>query len=102
MRTLCGIFEITMELYKLLEAVNSKQTFLEFLDALKRDRIDEVEKEKIEKSSPYGPGVNGWQNLTIEDFLNAMHRFGEDSNDLNETPDWKAFALLLYAGKMYE
>lgn len=91
-----------MELYKLLEAVNSKQTFLQFLDALKEDRIDETEKEKINKSNPYGPGANGWQNLTIEDFLDAMHSFGEDSKEIKEEPDWKAFALLLYAGKMYE
>jgi hypothetical protein len=45
-----------MELHKLLEAVNSKQSFLDFVDALRRDRIDELEKEKIKKSSPYGPG----------------------------------------------
>jgi hypothetical protein len=93
---------MTTKLYELLERVNSKQTFFEFVDALKEDLIDEIEKESIRKSNPYGPGVNGWQNLTIVDFLDAMHSFGEDSGEVKEEPDWKMFALLLFAGKMYE
>lgn len=97
----CGYFKITMELYKLLEAVNSKESFLDFVQALKLDRIDEIEKEKIKTSSPYGPGINGWQNITIDDFLDAIHSYGQDSSEIKE-PNWKTFALLLYAGKMYE
>ena len=91
-----------MELYKLLQKVNSKETFFEFVDALKLDRLDEIEKGKIEKSSPYGPGINGWQNVTIEGFLDGIHSYGQDSSEIKDEPDWKCFALLLYAGKMYE
>jgi hypothetical protein len=97
-----GHFQVTMELHKLLETVNSKQSFLDFVDALRRDRIDELEKEKIKKSSPYGPGANGWENGTIEAFLDALHSYGHDSDEIKEEPNWRMFALLLMAGKMYE
>ncbi|WP_155523306.1 hypothetical protein [Flammeovirga pectinis] len=48
-----------MDLDKLLNQVNSKKTFLKFLKALKEDKIDEDEKEKIDPSSPYCSGTNG-------------------------------------------
>jgi len=91
-----------MKLYELLEKVNSRETFLGFVDALKNDRVEEIEKEKIKKPSPYGPGTNDWQNVTIEDFLDALHSYGQDSPEIKEEPSWRAFAFLLYAGKMYE
>jgi len=91
-----------MKLDDLLDKVNSKQSFLDFVEALRDDKIDEDEKEKIKKSNPYGPGANGWQNGTIDTFLDAIHAFGQDSSNITEQPDWKGFALLLYAGKFYE
>jgi hypothetical protein len=91
-----------MNLDDLLEKVNSKQTFIEFVAALENDRAEEVEKEKSKKSSPFGPGANGWQNGTIENFLDAAHAFAQDSPLISEIPDWKSFALILYAGKFYE
>ena len=75
---------------------------MDFVDALKLDKIDENEIEKVKKSNPYGPGINGWQNDTIEDFLDAIHSYGQDSSEIEDEPTWKSFALLLYAGKMYE
>jgi hypothetical protein len=93
---------LTTEPHKLLETVISKQSFLDFVDALRLDRIDELEKEKIEKSGLYGPGANGWQNGTIEAFLDAIHSYGQDCDEIKEEPNWKMFALLLMAGKMYE
>jgi hypothetical protein len=90
------------DLNKLLEAVDSKETFIEFTQALKNDKIDEEKKEKIYPSSPYGPGANGWENSSIEMFLDAMEAFAQDSHLIDEQPSWKNFALLLYAGKFYE
>ncbi|MFL1895941.1 hypothetical protein ACJRPK_09580 [Aquimarina sp. 2-A2] len=87
---------------ELLEKVNSKETFFQFVKALKEDKIDEDEKEKTSSSSPYGPGVNGWENGTISTFLDAVEAYGEDSDLIKEEPNWKSFALLLYAGKFYE
>ncbi|MBA6316950.1 DUF7660 family protein [Cellulophaga baltica] len=89
-----------VDLNELLDNVNSKETFFEFLDALKRDKEDEDAKENENPSSPYSSGVNGWENGSIAAFLDAMHAFGQDSDKIRL--DWRSFALLLYAGKFYE
>jgi len=91
-----------MNLDELLEKVTSKETFLQFVKALKEDKIDEDEKEKIKPSSPYSSESNGWENATIPTFLDAVESFGEDSELIKDEPSWKNFALLLYAGKFYE
>lgn len=91
-----------MDLNDLLERVNSRQSFLDFVGALRDDKIDEDKREKIKASSPYGSGANGWENGGIDTFLDAVHAFGQKSSDVTEQPDWKTFALLLYAGKFYE
>lgn len=89
-----------MDLYEKLEEVNSKETFLEFVEALIADKLDEEKKELISPSSPYSSGANGWENSTITSFLESAHAFSEDSNQINLS--WKSFALFLYAGKIYE
>jgi hypothetical protein len=89
-----------MDLDEHLEKVNSKQTFFEFLDALKKDKEDEDRKDKENSSTSYSSGANGWENGSISSFLESMHAFGHDSTDLKM--DWKSFALLLYSGKFYE
>ncbi|ARV08297.1 hypothetical protein BTO05_01065 [Winogradskyella sp. PC-19] len=91
-----------MDLNELLERVNSKDTFLQFVKALKDDKIDEDEKEKTNPSSPYSSGANGWENGTISSFLESIEAYGEDSEQIKDEPNWKSFALLLYAGKFYE
>jgi hypothetical protein len=91
-----------MDLNDWLEKVNSKETFLQFVKALKEDKIDEDEKEKVTPPSPYGPGANGWENGSIATFLDAVEAFGQDSHLISNEPNWKNFALLLYAGKFYE
>jgi len=90
-----------MELHEKLELVNSKETFLEFVKALIDDKQDEEKKELISPSSPFAEGANGWQNITISDFLGAAHSYSTDSiNGIDLS--WKGFATFLYAGKMYE
>ena len=89
-------------MHEIVTNVNSKESFLAFVEALAQDRIDEIEKEKIKPSNPSGAGTNGWQNTTIENFLESVHSFGQDSSEIKEEPTWKTFALLLLAGKMYE
>jgi hypothetical protein len=89
------------------DAVCDEATFVEFLSALAADRVDEVQKEKRKPSSPYGPGANGWENGTIETFLEAACAWAEASkNGLKyyEKPSnpWKRCADILYTGKIYE
>jgi hypothetical protein len=89
------------------QAVNDSESFLAFVRQLIADREDEVKKEKASPSSPFGPGVNGWENGTIEAFLEAAVAwaeatdFGEKQKPSDQNP-WHQFALFLYLGKIYE
>ena len=90
-----------MDLCDLVDRVVDRKTFFEFLSALIADREDEVEKEKRNPSSPFSPGVNGWENGSIETFLDAALAWAHD-NGLSEEPSWRTFAQILHAGKFYE
>ena len=91
-----------MSLGDLLEQVNSKETFLQFVQALANDKRAEDEKESLNPSSSHKARAQGWENNTIATFLQSVQAFGEDSELITEKPDWKSFALLIYAGKFYE
>jgi hypothetical protein len=96
------------DLYSMASAVDSKASFLEFVLALAADRTDELQKERVHPSSPYGPGANGWENGSIEAFLDAAAAWGGATSaitgepSLSDAPSWRAFALFLLAGKDYE
>ena len=64
--------------FDLLEQVTDRESFLAFVRALAADREDEVAKEQVQPSSPYGPGANGWENATIEAFLEAALAWAHD------------------------
>lgn len=94
-------------LNKLHDAVVDEDSFIRFLSALAADRADEVEKERKRPSSPYGPGANGWENGTIEDFLEAASAWAVASKNGLEFYDkprnpWKRCADILFMGKIYE
>lgn len=96
-----------MELDEALDRVRDQQSFLHFVRCLLVDREDEVAKEEASPSSPYGPGANGWENDSIEQFLGAAiawvdaTRFGI-SQGLKADNPWKQFAVFLYCGKIHE
>ena len=89
-----------------LEKVTDYQTFLAFVRALAADWEDEVAKEKLNPSSPWGPGANGWENGTIGQYLDAALACAEGhaalKGTLDKEPSWRAFAEFLYCGKIYE
>ena len=96
-------------LTKLLGEVHDEQGFLKFVKALIADRVDETKKEKETPSSPFGVGANGWQNVTIENYLEAASAWASDSDFGKTLRDrkfdgncWNQFANFLYAGKIYE
>jgi len=92
-----------MNLSELADKVNSKETFLEFIRALAADRAEEEKLEKKSPLNPYGPGALGWENGSIEAFLDAMQAWASDSgNKIPASPDWRTFARILHAGKFYE
>jgi hypothetical protein len=88
-------------------AVHDRASFLEFVRALASDRRASVAAEREAPSSPYGPQAGGWENVTIEDFLEAAASWAEDtgmgeSQGLPAGPSWQAFAAFLLCGKIYE
>jgi predicted Ser/Thr protein kinase len=96
-------------LLKLLDEVHDEHSFLKFVQALIADGANEVEKEKIKPSSPYGARANGWENVTIENYLEAASAWASASNFGRTRRDekfndncWNQFANFLYAGKLYE
>ncbi len=96
-----------MDLQRLADEVHDEQSLLEFMKFLSIDAKDGREKEKNIPSSPYGSGANGWENGSIDGFLEAATRWGRSSIDglkLYEKPNnpWKRVAQILYMGKIYE
>lgn len=92
-----------MDLQESLEQVESPETFLAFVRELIADR----EKEAGQPVDVFGRGVNGWENHTIETYLEAALAWAEDSNfgktqDFKDKSPWKLFATFLYCGKIYE
>lgn len=95
------------ELDRALESVRDEETFLQFLLTLRDDREASIEQEEIAPSSPYGPDAGGWENTTIDRFLNAAVQWARDSvngNPFYQRPDnpWRGCADILFAGKVYE
>lgn len=96
-----------MELHKQLEQVIDEASFLAFARALAEDRVKAIAAEKARPSSPYGPDAGGWENTSIDHFLEAAIAWAEDSafgsrQDLATASPWRKFAVFLYCGKIYE
>lgn len=78
-----------------VEAVNNKETFILFLQALIED---------------YRDNSQHWENKTLSTFLDAMQSWIEDMEGFynnNNLPvpkkiDWKVFATILTAARVYE
>jgi hypothetical protein len=89
------------------DAVHDRESFLAFVFALAEDRRASVAAENVAPSSPYGPEAGGWENVTIENFLEAALSWAEstgmgESQGLPAGPSWRGFASFLYCGKIYE
>lgn len=88
-----------------LEKVSDRETFIEFVWALIRDREETIVRENQAPESHRGYGAFGWQNDTIESYLAAALACVEahaNRDDILKEPSWKAFAEFLYVGKIYE
>ncbi|CAH1226876.1 hypothetical protein PAECIP111891_06018 [Paenibacillus allorhizoplanae] len=68
--------------------VSSKDELVAFLHTLRHDLTN---------------NATSWENQTLENFLEAMAAWLNDSNDANsKTPTWSLLATSLLAGKAYE
>jgi hypothetical protein len=86
--------------------VTDEESFLTFVRALEADRRLAA---SLEKQDLHGCGApRGWQNSTIEQFLESALAWAEDSHfgrrqDLGEgASPWLRLAVFLYCGKIYE
>ena len=92
-----------MELHEALDRVDGPTSFIEFVEHLIADRQEEQD----DQVDMFGRGPNGWENHSIEDFLEAAVRWAKDSRfgrdqGLESVSPWKQFAEFLYCGKIYE
>ena len=85
------------------DSVHDEKSFLTFVAELAEDRR---QANRIDEG-PYG-APRGWQNDTIENFLEAALAWAEASNFgrtqglSDETNTWRRLAVFLYCGKIYE
>jgi hypothetical protein len=96
-----------MDVTTLLEGVSDQVSFLAFARQLQADRARSAERELSEASSALTPDAGGWENTTIEAFLQAAISWAEDSKfgasqGLSTNNPWRQFATFLYCGKIYE
>ncbi len=96
-----------MNLDELEDQVVDEESFIKFIEALAKDLDEENEQEKKNPSSPFGTGVNGWENKNLSDFLWTMRHWASMSKDgmpYYEKPEnpWQRMANILSAAKIYE
>lgn len=85
------------------ESVHDEASFLAFVAELARDR-----KVASEMASQPFDAPRGWQNGTIEGFLEGAvawaeaSDFGRAQGLTDDASPWRRFAVFLYCGKIYE
>ena len=99
------------ELEKFYDGVDSKETFLALLAALRRDWELSRAEEASHPSSLYGPDAGGWENPDLGRYLDAMAAWLESADNCyrntgrtidSSKPSWQLFADILLAAKVYE
>ena len=97
------------DLFALADNVKDRESFLDFVDALASDFAVEKKIEASRPSNPYGRGALGWENGSIDTFLDACTaavrgnlQHDDREPPLGEQASWKQFAQFLLWGKHYE
>lgn len=98
---------MSINLDELLKTVENEQSFIGFIEALGMDFAEERLLEKTSPSSPYGPGALGWENGSIDTFLDAAAAWATASSSsspvsASRSNVWQRCAAILLAGKFYE
>lgn len=91
----------------LLDNVVDQPSFLSFIDALANDFAMDRNAEASNPSPAYGASALGWENVTVDAFLDAAHAWGTSTLGRHEfdrpgISPWRRCAEILYAGKVYE
>lgn len=91
-----------MNLYDMAEKVDSKESFLQFVQALAEDAAAAAAEPGHTPEGWLNLSPRGWENGSISAFLEAMCSWAEGTSTLTGKPTWRAFAEILHAGKFYE
>ena len=86
-----------MELHEELENVESLESLVQFIRLLAQNKV----RDSSESVGLFGE-QGDWQNSSINDYLDAIAAWAEDSASTGNIPDWKYIATLFYVGKIYE
>lgn len=84
-----------MLLHEMINDITSKEDFIEFLSALRKD---------------LATNNDDWENPTLERYLEGMESwvgtmdayYTNTNQTIPEQPTWKMIANILYASKIYE
>ena len=85
-----------------LDLVTTREQFQAFLRILLVDLRAEQAEDVATPAGGYRLRLRGWENLTLEQFLDGMLAWSEDAPGRSQAPSWHEFGQLLLAGKSYE
>jgi hypothetical protein len=97
-----------MDFYDMAEKVDSKASFLRFVQALTEDAEAAKAEPKRTADGKLNLSPQGWENGSIEGFLGAMAAWASANSGITGNPmvseqaSWRDFAQMLHAGKFYE
>lgn len=87
---------------QIVDQVDSKASFLQFMDALRRDWHEKHELTRRPNGADTIIKADPWENCYLPDFLEAMQAWIDDSERLPQEFPYKALAEILTASTMYE
>jgi hypothetical protein len=97
-----------MNFYEMAEKVDSKESFLRFVQALAEDaEAADAEPERT-ADGKLNLSPRGWENGSVSAFLGAMSAWAAGNSGITGEPmvseqaSWRAFAEILHSGKFYE
>jgi hypothetical protein len=97
-----------MNFHEMAEKVDSKESFIRFVQALAEDAGASDAEPKHTADGRLNLSPRGWENGSIEAFLGAMAAWAAANSGITGQPmvaemaSWRAFAEILHAGKFYE
>ena len=97
-----------MNFYEMAERVDSRDSFLRFVQALAADAEAADAESKRTADGKINLSPRGWENGRVAAFLGAMSAWASGNSGMTgkpvvpEHPSWRAFAEILHAGKFYE
>jgi|ERR1039458_3165084 hypothetical protein len=97
-----------MNFYEMAEKVDSKDSFLRFVQALAEDAAAADAESERTAGGKLNLSPRDWENGSIEAFLGAMSAWAAANSGITGKPmvseqaSWRTFAQILHSGKFYE